>query len=70
MSLSAQNSSVSSENCTTLQNSVKFLFKSFMFRLKTRGSKTVISGTLWRSEIQLDSIFFTIVFCCLLFIKL
>ena len=34
MSLSSQNSSVSSAYCTTLQDSVKFLFKSFMYSLK------------------------------------
>ena len=39
MSLSSQNSNLSPAYCTTLQDSVKFLFKSFLYRLKIRVPK-------------------------------
>ena len=41
MSLSPQNRSVSCAYCTTLQDSVKFLFNSVMNRLKIRCPKIV-----------------------------
>ena len=44
MSLASQNSSVSSASCTTLQDSVNFLLKSFMYRLKIRGPKIVMTA--------------------------
>ena len=59
MSISLQNSSVSSAYWNTLQDSIKFLFKSFMYRLKIRGPKIVPWETLWWSEIKLDSVLFT-----------